>query len=164
MCYSLCRVAVQEALEHQQQHTEQLVHKQKDRDQRIQRVQKHVRMSNETKNEKVVGASERPQTARSVMSNFSLKSERSSDDGRESTFTTDYDRLPLELRPSILNFRHESQMPKLKKQTRLEKMQSQVKEKEEMMKKAIREWYSGRVGRRCQCLVNLATLGLDKVS
>lgn len=98
-------------------------------------------MSNEIGNEKVVGAApERPQTARSIMSNFSLKSERSSDDGRESVFTTDYDRLPPELRPSILNFRRESQMPKLKKQTRLEKMQSQVKEKEEMMKKAIREW------------------------
>ena len=103
------------------------------------KVEKHVRMSNETKKEKGVGVPlERPHTARSVMSNFSFKSDLS-DDERNSTFTTDYDRLPPELRPSIVNYRRESLMPKLKKQTRLEKRQSQVQEREEMMRKEMRE-------------------------
>jgi hypothetical protein len=123
------RAAVQATLKHQQEQSQTL--HQKGSSGTNKKVEKHVRMSNEIKNERVVRSQERPQTARSVMSNFSYKSEFS-EDGRDSTFTTDYDRLPAELRPSVdvMHFRRESQMPKLKKKTRLEKMQSQVKEKE----------------------------------
>ncbi len=70
---------------------------------------------------------ERPMTARSIMSNYSIKSDISqlSDDGRESR--NDYDLLPAELRPTILHYRRESTTPKLKTvrtstATRLEKM------------------------------------------
>ncbi len=70
---------------------------------------------------------ERPMTARSVMSNFSVKSDAShpSEDGRESR--NDYDLLPAELRPTILHYRRESSVPKLKTvrtstATRLEKV------------------------------------------
>ena len=70
---------------------------------------------------------ERPMTARSIMSNYSIKSDVSqpSDDGRESR--NDYDLLPAELRPTILHYKRESTIPKLKKvrtstATRLEKM------------------------------------------
>lgn len=131
------RAAVQAALTPQQN----LPHQQQP-EKGKKKVEKHVRMSNETKNEKGLGAPpERPHTARSIMSNFSFKSEPS-EDGRESTFTTDYDRLPAELRPTIPNFRRESLIPKMARvgpQTRLERMNNQVKEKEELVKKTVRQ-------------------------
>ena len=64
---------------------------------------------------------ERPLTARSVLSNFSFKSESSADD-RESRY--EYDMLPAELRPTALHYRRETQTPKLRvtgPKTRLEK-------------------------------------------
>ena len=109
---------------------------------------KKVTMSKETKKEQHVHP-ERPQTARSIMSNFSFKSEPSED--ATSTFTTDYDRLPEELRPNILNYRRESLMPKMKRmgpQTRMERAKGQhedmkslraKKEKEEKSKKEKEE-------------------------
>ena len=98
-----------------------IVHKQQnEREKRVKLKQKPIikkRMS---------GSPERPMTARSVMSNYSFKSDLSqpSDDGRESR--NDYDLLPAELRPTILHYRRESSTPKMKvvrtsTATRLEK-------------------------------------------
>lgn len=138
----------------------------------LHKTGKKVTMSKETKKDGTVQP-ERPQTARSVMSNFSFKSETSDD---MSTFTTDYDRLPEELRPSILNFRRESLMPKVMRmwpQTRMERVKGQheemkssrvqrekkdqgKKEKEEMLKmeqlhkKSTREYtYFCEISKRC---------------
>ncbi len=76
---------------------------------------------------KRMSSPERPMTARSVMSNYSVKSDISqlSNDRRESR--NDYDPLPPELRPTILHYRRESSAPKLRKvltntTTRLEKV------------------------------------------
>ena len=75
---------------------------------------KHVQLKQKPTKTKKMASSERPMTARSVMSNYSIKSDISqpSDDGRESR--NDYDLLPPELRPNILHYRRESSTPKLK--------------------------------------------------
>lgn len=102
--------------------------KAKDETTTIKQFEKRVRMSRETiQEEKKKSASpERPHTARSILSNFSFKSDvtGSSDDGRDSRF--EYDPLPAELRPNILHYRRETLVPKLKTsgpKTRLEKFQ-----------------------------------------
>ena len=81
--------------------------------QRIDR-EKHVQLKQKPTKTKKMASPERPMTARSVMSNYSIKSDMSqpSDDGRESRY--DYDLLPPELRPNILHYRRESATPKLK--------------------------------------------------
>lgn len=88
--------------------------------------EKHVQLKQKPTVKKKMASPERPMTARSIMSNYSIKSDISqpSDDGRESR--NDYDLLPPELRPSILHYRRESSTPKLKTvrtsaSTRLEK-------------------------------------------
>ncbi len=97
-------------------------------------------MSSEAKNEVTIGTkSERPHTARSNASIFSLKSELS-DDGRDSAITTDYDRLPDELQPSILHYRRESTLPKMRPQTRLEKMKAQELKNKEGMRMIVRKY------------------------
>ena len=105
----------------------------------IKHFEKRVRMSRETiQDEKKKAASpERPHTARSILSNFSFKSDVtvSSDDGRDSRF--EYDPLPAELRPNILHYRRETLVPKLKAsgpKTRLEKFQRAKKAAEKTIK------------------------------
>ena len=106
---------------------------------------KKVRMSQEAKGggHGNMETPERPHTARSIMSNFSMRSELSEmDDGRESVGTTDYDRLPAELRPNILHYRRESLAPKMKRKTRMEKRKShqeQAEKERQAMKKAVRK-------------------------
>ena len=98
--------------------------------------EKKVRMSKETMN--TAKSPERPHTARSIISTISIKSE-ASEDGKGSQVTTDYDRLPADLRPSILHYRRESTVPTIKgkpPQTRMEKMQKQLREKELQIKQA----------------------------
>ncbi len=90
-----------------------------------EKVSKQVRMSWEVMHLSRASHQlpERPQTARSVLSNYSFKSDvsRTSSAG-ESRF--EYDMLPAELRPSILHYKRESLTPKVTKKgpkTRLEK-------------------------------------------
>ena len=88
---------------------------------------KRVRLSRESMWKKCPPDSspERPQTARSVLSNFSFHSDISrstSVDERQ-----EYDMLPAELRPTILHYRRESAMPRGRStgpKTRLEKFKS----------------------------------------
>lgn len=99
---------------------------------------KKVRMSSEVKSSEEMHAHrsspERPNTARSILSNLSFRSDFS-DDGRASQLTTDYDRLPAELRPSILHYRRESALPRMKRkpETRMEKV---LREKERTAKRS----------------------------
>lgn len=101
---------------------------------------KRVRMSRETIKHKDKSP-ERPQTARSILSNFSFKSDATGesttdDDGRESKM--EYDVLPADLRPGILHYRQESLVPKMRRstpKTRLEKFQMQKKELERNTRK-----------------------------
>ena len=114
-----------------------------------QKASKRVRMSSETKNElRPKVTPERPHTARSNASIFSLKSDLS-DEGRDSVITTDYDRLPAELQqPSILGYRRESTMPKMKRaepKTRREKAQAQEEESKGLMRKAVRKYLAFRL-------------------
>lgn len=112
---------------------------------------KKVRMSTDAKGEsRIVGfksSPERPHTARSNISNFSYKSELS-EDGHDSYLTTDYDRLPAELCPTILHYRRESTSLKIKNKTptltRMEKILAQRKkqELEKTIKKAKREYHN----------------------
>ncbi len=103
-------------------------------------------MSSEAK--KKSSSPERPHTARSITSNYSFKSD-ASEDGNQSQMTTDYDRLPAELRPVILHYRRESTTPKVggKAMTRMEKMQAQMK-----MTDKDREDHLRRVKRTCVCM------------
>lgn len=87
--------------------------------------EKHVHLKQRSIKKKIT-SSERPMTARSVMSNYSIKSDISqpTDDGRDSRY--DYDLLPLELRPNSLHYHREPSKPRLKTvkttvRTRLEK-------------------------------------------
>lgn len=105
---------------------------------------KKVRMSMETKEkedkrEVTRSSLERPLTGRSIASNVSYKSDLSGD----SCITTDYDRLPAELCPTILHYRRESTSLKInpKTLTRMEKIQAQRKKQEEVdkTKRAKRE-------------------------
>ena len=102
---------------------------------------KRVRMSTEAKEDPDKFRS-RPQTARSIASNFSFKSDLS-EDGKESTFTSDLDRLPPELlRPGILQYRRESTRPKITSktpQTRREKARNLLKERDEQLKRVKSE-------------------------
>ena len=98
------------------------------------KTEKRVRMSREAKGDgrsvgfKTTPTPERPQTARSNISNYSYRSD-CSDDGRDSYMATEYDRLPPELRPTILHYRRESTSLKMNKPlTRMEKAQ-EVKKK-----------------------------------
>ncbi len=135
------RAAIQSSVAHQQNRLvdqKQQEQQKKEQHQGINKAGKRVRMSSETKNElKPKTTPERPHTARSNASIFSLKSEVS-DDGRDSAVTTDYDRLPAELQPTILHYRRESTMPKMKQlgpQTRMEKMKAQEEKNKEMLAK-----------------------------
>ena len=89
---------------------------------------KRVRMSQESKDKKKstsVTSPERPQTARSIMSNYSFRSDASQGESMDD-FGNDYDMLPAEFRPSILHYRRESAVPKMRNtlpRTRLEKFQ-----------------------------------------
>jgi hypothetical protein len=97
---------------------------------------KKVRMSRDTIRRKQKSP-ERPQTARSILSNISFKSDDATgesmtdDDGRESRMM-EYDVLPADLRPGIMHYRQESLAPKMRRsttiKTRLEKFQMQKKE------------------------------------
>lgn len=97
---------------------------------------KKVRMSRDTIRRKQKSP-ERPQTARSILSNISFKSDDATgesttdDDGRESRMM-EYDVLPADLRPGIMHYRQESLVPKMRRspttKTRLEKFQMQKKE------------------------------------
>ena len=98
------------------------------------KTEKRVRMSREAKGDgrsvgfKTTPTPERPQTARSNISNYSYRSD-CSDDGRDSYMATEYDRLPPELRPTILHYRRESTSLKMNKPfIRMEKAQ-EVKKK-----------------------------------
>ena len=98
------------------------------------KTEKRMRMSREAKGDgrsvgfKTTPTPERPQTARSNISNYSYRSD-CSDDGRDSYMATEYDRLPPELRPTILHYRRESTSLKMNKPlTRMEKAQ-EVKKK-----------------------------------
>ena len=86
---------------------------------------KRVRVSRESMLKKHPQGSspERPQTARSIISNFSVHSDFS----QGSMLEEEYDMLPMELRPTILHYRRESAVPKIKSKgpkTRLEKFKS----------------------------------------
>ena len=93
---------------------------------------KKVRMSREISKRKTASP-ERPQTARSILSSYSFKSDATGesatdDDGRESRM--EYDVLPADLSSRLMNFRQESLVPKLRRsaaKTRLEKFQMQKK-------------------------------------
>ena len=90
---------------------------------------RRVRMSRQTMELSLVSrpSTDRPQTARSMMSNFSYRSDVSSLSGGS---RYEYDTLPAELRPSILLYRRESRAPKLSitgPKTRLEKLQGRRK-------------------------------------
>ena len=97
---------------------------------------KKVRMSRDTIRRKQKSP-ERPQTARSILSNISFKSDDATgesmtdEDGRESRMM-EYDVLPADLRPGIMHYRQESLAPKMRRstttKTRLEKFQMQKKE------------------------------------
>lgn len=101
---------------------------------------KKVRMSRDTIKRKQKSP-ERPQTARSILSNISFKSDATGesttdDDGRESRM--EYDVLPADLRPRMMHYRPESVVPKVKRsmaKTRLEKFQTQKKEIEKKTRK-----------------------------
>ena len=92
---------------------------------------KHVRMSREAQFLCAVRhqSPNRPQTARSIISNFSVRSDVSRASSLEDGESRhEYDALPLELRPRILHYRRESQVPKMKTsgpKTRLEKFKTQ---------------------------------------
>ena len=102
---------------------------------------KKVRMSRETIQRKQKSP-ERPQTARSILSNISFKSNvtgesTTDDDGRESRM--EYDVLPADLRPGIMHYRQESLVPQMRRsttKTRLEKFQTQKKEIQTKAKKS----------------------------
>lgn len=97
---------------------------------------KKVRMSHNTLKRKQKSP-ERPQTARSILSNISFKSDATGespadDDGQE------YDVLPADLRPHMMHYRQESLVPKMRSsatKTRLEKFQTQKKEIEKKARK-----------------------------
>ena len=105
---------------------------------------KKVRMSRDTIRRKQKSP-ERPQTARSILSNISFKSDDATgesttdDDGRESRMM-EYDVLPPDLRPGIMHYRQESLVPKMRRspttKTRLEKFQMQKKEIEKKTRKS----------------------------
>jgi len=88
---------------------------------------RRVRLSRESMWKKCPADSspERPQTARSVLSNFSFHSDISRSTSVEER--QEYDMLPAELRPTILHYRRESAMPRARStgpKTRLEKFKS----------------------------------------
>ena len=88
---------------------------------------KRVRVSRESmlKKHPPDSSPERPQTARSVLSNYSVHSDFSHSSMVEEK--DEYDMLPVELRPTILHYRRESAVPKIKSKgpkTRLEKFKS----------------------------------------
>ena len=101
---------------------------------------KKVRMSRNTIKRKQKSP-ERPQTARSILSNISFKSDITGEspvdnDGQESRL--EYDVLPADLRPRMMHYRQESLLPKMRSsatKTRLEKFQTQKKEIEKKARK-----------------------------
>lgn len=112
---------------------------------------KKVRMSRDTIRHKQ-RSPERPQTARSILSNISFKSDDATgesttdDDGRESRMM-EYDVLPADLRPGIMHYRQESLVPRMRRstatKTRLEKFQMQKKEIEKKTRKSSEKaWLS----------------------
>ena len=88
---------------------------------------KRVRVSRESmlKKRPPDSSPERPQTARSILSSYSVHSDYSHSSMVEER--EEYDMLPVELRPTILHYRRESAVPKIKSKgpkTRLEKFKS----------------------------------------
>ena len=102
---------------------------------------KKVRMSRDIIKRKQKSL-ERPQTARSILSNISFKSDvtgesPTDEDGRESRL--EYDVLPADLRPRMMHYRQESLVPKMRSsaiKTRLERFQTQKKEIEKKARRS----------------------------